>query len=885
MLDQFDLVTGLTAANISDVLRPRLLRDFAREFGWRPSDVLLTPSLQDYANAHLVVEHGLEFSAVITFLRTPIRFADLGTIEKKRLFSLSYNNLVDWHLYVQPDEINAVYNRSEQPKVVSSARISRTNLDALRREAFEQVIDKRPNPNFPALDDALIKTISLWRRQISAELGYSVPNDALSALFNSIIFVRAAEDQIIRAVGVPANGMRNVGSISLLERITLNEGNSLSSVLLDTLRDLVQNAIPDYVFDPEKLAAFDALDRRTITAVIGDFYRNRFAPYYDYDFSIISKHALSRIYESYVSVLRYEPTPQATLFPDLPNQERDKAFGSIYTPQYIARFFARFLESTHSPAVFQRLRVCDPACGSGIFLRTLVEIQAEPQLENLSAEAVSTLFSSIYGIDVDENAAQAARLSLALLHLVLTNNLPLYLNIQTAETIEFHGRNPDLNATFDAVIANPPFVALDVQSAEMRARVAEYMAEHAAGRIDMYLPFLKIALELLKPGGLGLFVLPQGFLTSKAAAGMRALLSQSGTIRLLADFSAIRVFGDVGSYVVLLIFQKRGGPADAGPATIIKCQDFPGQALEDALEGRHVDNSFYSVYEASQKSFSGANWVVLRPAESRLLARLDSLPTIDKFLHVALGVVSGADPVFVLPRAQIPAGEEQIFVPYLSDRRMLSYRVPLDVEHYIFYPFVDGKKLTEQQLEAEFPLTWAYLNAHKPSLSSRSYLGRYRREWWEPMWLRSPETLLRPKLVSPNLVLVPRVSYDREGKYAIPRSPYFYPKESGAEDDLLLFFLAVLNSSVAFWYMSSHSASFRGGYAKLEPKTIKKTPVPDPSRIDPLQLRELLALVELRLNTVGSEPGATDLEDQIDELVTTMYGLSRAEREALSPQL
>ena len=65
----------------------------------------------------------------------------------------------------------------------------------------------------------------------------------------------------------------------------------------------------------------------------------------------------------------------------------------------------------------------------------------------------------------------------------------------------------------------------------------------------------------------------------------------------------------------------------------------------------------------------------------------------------------------------------------------------------------------------------------------------------------------------------------------------------------------------------------------LEPKTLKKTPVPDPAQIPPATKRCLLGLVDRRLSLSG--PPAVDIEKQIDELVANLYGLSSQERQAL----
>lgn len=62
----------------------------------------------------------------------------------------------------------------------------------------------------------------------------------------------------------------------------------------------------------------------------------------------------------------------------------------------------------------------------------------------------------------------------------------------------------------------------------------------------------------------------------------------------------------------------------------------------------------------------------------------------------------------------------------------------------------------------------------------------------------------------------------------------------------------------------------------LEPKTLKQTPVPDPTKIDRRLLRSLISLVEERLEKTGAT--ARTVEKQIDQLVADLYGLNGEER-------
>jgi hypothetical protein len=249
----YDIVLSLTSEKLTDSERLRMLRDFANDMGWRPSYYLIEPPLtSQYANAHLVVEHGLQPSAVITFLDKAHHLADIQLPDLHQLLSISYNNLVDWHLYVEADEITFCFNR-KKPLYTESRRISRSDYASLHNEAFDQIVGRKPTPNLPSLDQALIETISSWRRALSAELKYAVPTVNLSALFNALLFVRTVEDQNRRIE--PSSRQ-----LLLEEWATGQKLNpTLAAVILSAMRKMVGTNVPKFLIDEDRLAAFDSV--------------------------------------------------------------------------------------------------------------------------------------------------------------------------------------------------------------------------------------------------------------------------------------------------------------------------------------------------------------------------------------------------------------------------------------------------------------------------------------------------------------------------------------------------------------------------------------------------------------------------------------------------
>ena len=869
MKNAYELVIDLTSESMSEADMRRALRDFSYELGWRPSyHVVEAPFVNDIARAHLIVEHGLEPAAVLTFLNRSSPLDGLQRSDQNHLFGLSYNNLVDWHLCIEWNKVSVYYNRTSPPKLVERGEISATDFDRLRNEAFDQIIGRRPNPNLPSLDDALIDTISWWKRILAAELGSDVPNESFSALFNSIILVRAIEDQKRRLYD-------EVSDVLLRPR----ETNRMThrEIIKTALLQLIGENVPKYLFDGDKLAVFDTLGSDLSRDLYRDFYINRYAPY-RYDFSVMSKHALSRIYEHYASVLHVEDSPQTSFFPRVPEEDWNKTFGSIYTPQFIARFFSRFIRERMTPSSFRRLRTIDPAVGSGIFLRTLLELQCDPLQDGVTSEAIGQAFDNITGLDVDENAAQASRLSLALLHLALTGQLPETLHILTTESLHHIAENSELSSAFDVVIANPPFLPLGIQTSQLKERIKDFMGEDSYGRTDIYLAFLRAGLEMLKPGGFGLFVVPHSFLVAKTAKSIRNRLSTDTWIHCVADLSAIRVFEDVSNYIVLLIFQKKPlVDTKAPPATIIRCLDLVGHALEDYLNGHYAETPYYSIYDVGQEEFDRKEWFILPPAESRIIKKLSGFPTLEDYADVREGMATGDDKTFIIDKKDVPKGEEDIFIPFLPDRSMERYCVPKDTGLRVFYPFIDGRKLSEAELSSTYEKTWAYLKSCQARLANRQTVRRGDLEWWRPTRPRIPQNLLRRKIVSPHLILVPRFSLDTQGNYSVSHGPFILARDVELEEDMLKYLLVILNSPVCGWFMATHSHRYGRGYLMLEPKTLKQIPVPNLSTVPTSILNRLIGLVDAYL--LGNATKESDRE--IAQMVSELYGLSAAERRVL----
>jgi hypothetical protein len=264
--------------------RRRTLRTFAELNGWNPSDALAeyTPT-RHFASGHILVDQGLENSLVISFLKADSPIAALAQESIQTLLSISYNHLVDLHLV--PDSNGAYLFQNRAPDAKPTYIPLLENPNVWNAGSFQRLSRIVPRAAIDRLDRTLIDTVSHWKKLLASTADPSPSNASISALFNSVIFVRALEDlrlthgRLDRPVlSEVADGHDRVHVRDALTAALSRLGYSQVPPLLDE--------------DFARLQPFNTVPADLWSRLLADFYKNRFAGY-PLDFSLISKQALS----------------------------------------------------------------------------------------------------------------------------------------------------------------------------------------------------------------------------------------------------------------------------------------------------------------------------------------------------------------------------------------------------------------------------------------------------------------------------------------------------------------------------------------------------------------------------------------------------------------
>lgn len=289
------------------------------------------------------------------------------------------------------------------------------------------------------VDSAFLREIERWRELLAKDIALRNPsltqrelNYAVQMTIDRIIFLRMAEDRGIEDYGrlmALQNGRDVYGRLRVFFREADERYNSgLFHFNQERDRsDLPDDLTPGLVIDDEPL----------LQILEGLYY-----PDSPYEFGVLPVEVLGQVYEQFLGkVIRLTPEHRAVVEE---KPEVRKAGGVYYTPRYIVDYIVKhtlgkLLEGKRPGprGGASKLRIVDPACGSGSFLigayeyllnwhRDLyVKDGPEKHRKELyqgpggqwllsTQEKKRILLNNIYGVDIDPQAVEVTKLSLLL---------------------------------------------------------------------------------------------------------------------------------------------------------------------------------------------------------------------------------------------------------------------------------------------------------------------------------------------------------------------------------------------------------------------------------------------------------------------------------------
>jgi type I restriction enzyme M protein len=317
---------------------------------------------------------------------------------------------------------------------------------------------------------------------------------------------------------------------------------------ISDLFSAVRNSYP-YIFAPSDTIE---LDNRSLAYIVAELEK--------YNFQETLSDIKGEAYEEIVSV----------------TSRRDH--GAFFTPRNVCDMAANMVFSTYSREKWLKLKILDPACGTGGFLRAalicLREVLAEQAYEkwrgdktkaepDISARLRRVCNDNIFGIDKLTELVRAAQMNLAMHGDGSTNVYHTNSLMRPGEWPSDPQNNVRRNvklASFDIVFTNPPFGSrLPIDDAHIldQFELSRFEAKTPRSSLPPEQLFVERCLNFLKPGGRMAIVLPDSILSNPGLAFIRRWVIRNAYIIASVDLPReMFAKSDTHTMTSVLILQK-----------------------------------------------------------------------------------------------------------------------------------------------------------------------------------------------------------------------------------------------------------------------------------------------------------------------------------------
>ncbi|MES2696342.1 MAG: N-6 DNA methylase [Verrucomicrobiota bacterium] len=722
-------------------------------------------------------------------------------------------------------------------------------------------------------DDDFLADMERWRDLLARNLALRNTltqrdlNFAVQRILDRIVFLRIAEDRGIepygQLLGLTAGPKIYPRLCEVFERADFRYNSGLFHFATEKGRDE----------SPDKLTLGLELDDAVLKEIVGSLYW----PKSPYAFAVIPADILGHVYEQFLGKVIHLTSDHKAHVEEKP--EVRKAGGVYYTPTYIVRYIVEQtvgpLVQDKTPKQVEKLKVLDPACGSGSFLLGAYEFllgwhldyylkndpaawakkkhpplyETAPNAQGLgrgsgnwlltTAERKRILVNNLFGVDIDAQAVEVTKLSL------LLKVLEGEARELQGKQLDFHRVLPDLGNNIkcgNSLIGSDFYAQPDLPELDDEARLKinafdwthEFKPIMDAGGFNAVIgnpPYVRI----------------QGFPPEQLAYFSSTYSAATGNYDLYVNFvdRAVSVMNKTGRLGFILPNKFIKTDYGEGLRTLLSSGkivaslvDFGAEQVFDATtytcllfldktgtsQFRHATASasakaleLLAFQEMPATTLNSAPWKLGGQEIDRLLAKLTSQSKrlLDIPADMSRGSSTGDDEVFVLASGAASKLETSSLRIPLYAQDFNRYRFRPTGEWKVIFPYDlsgnNAQLITIGELRSRSPKTFDYLQAHQSTLQKRKQF----REWHGYSAARNL------KLHESAQIAVPLLA--NKGMFALIPESYrskICPMASGGFTIALdkecpykpEYILGLLNSKLLFWVLEQSSNIFRGGW-------------------------------------------------------------------------
>ena len=473
---------------------------------------------------------------------------------------------------------------------------------------------------------------------------------------------------------------------------------------------------------------------------------------------------------------------------DLPGVSRQRLLGAYYTPDDLATVLVRWaLAGGNGP-------ILDPSYGGCAFLEAAARVLSEKDPLGPG--------SRVYGIDIDPSCAETVRLSKR-----LSDTNCIESDFLTASPGDLPG------SPYAAIVGNPPYVRhhwIQGNQRESARAVAEDSTIPLPATASLWAYFLLHSLQFLSAGGRLAMLVPEAILQTDYAAPLREMLADSfGRSRLIHVRD--RLFADTDEAVVVAACSGFGKKGEIQTLAVESVEDL--KSVMANANGRPSQSYRFppGLKDAGPKAVTLLTKIAGRPEVKRL----------GEVATVRVGVVTGANQHFIRTRGDLdglglPDGVRHRIVSRTRWLKGLEF-TEKDHEEYAnreAAAFLVRPDSFEDDVSVE-----PWISAGLALRVNRRYKCALRDDWFRVETPPPPDAFATcARAGSPLLVLSRGGCHNSNAIHSVT-----WKSDFGGSPKAVA--VGILTSVVSAW-AELRGRRYGGGVLKIEPGTLKETPVP-----------------------------------------------------------
>ena len=320
-----------------------------------------------------------------------------------------------------------------------------------------------------------------------------------------------------------------------------------------------------------------------------------------------------------------------------------------------------------------------------------------------------------------------------------------------------------------------------------------------------------------------------GFISNtfdKTTAGVNLRMHLKNNLKFVQyiDFTEVQIFDGATTYPIILIAQKEY--SENNSFNYIKIPKGTSTAV--------IDIDFHQPILVAQHSLSNDNWTFKSKESNSLFNKIIRNKSIrDQFGKCFYGIKTGLNEAFIISQEErrlilndSPLDEE-IIKPFYEGKDLLKWSA-LDIEKYILF--------TKRGINIDkYPGVKNWLYKYKGRLEPKNNIGQLEGrkpgpyKWYEIQDSVDYFKLFEAnKITWANLQSANKFCFDDKGYY-INAPCVIFPTNNKA-------ILAILNSKIVWYYLTSICVVRNGGYIEVKPQYFEQIPIPEINEENQAQL-------------------------------------------------